>query len=372
MKTRFILILVVGSMLLGCGEIATKAAANDSLKAYGHWITKPSGQVMVDPQPSGLKYWRGGLLTLSDRSAAVEHRLRLRQLSTAAQLVDDGLPMVLSTSLLNSCFAAYLGDNPDLEALAVDPQKDTVFYVVTEDASYSSPMSKACQLKYADTGSTDYPILLIRLELLADNQLTMTHVRPIQFQGTMQIGDFPNDGIEALAFGQDRQLYLGIEKDKNKQARLFSLTLNDTFWQSQEFAPVSELAAKLPLFEHGNHPINGMDYYQTDQGAEFLLVAARNDESLWIVDLAAQKEAKIIAIDFYAEIATNSDGCEAYESMDNASIEGVAVVEQTLWLVNDPWKAVYLNNIQCPQNRENFQQFAPLLFSLPIQSAWFE
>jgi hypothetical protein len=343
------------------------------LQANGHWIMEQDGQVMLNPQTSGLVKWRDGLLTLSDRSAHPSQRLRLRTISTGNMLLSGpDLPMILSDDLQTSCFAAYISDNPDLEALAVDPDDDRVFYVITEDASYAEPMSDVCQQKFLNSGSTNYPTLLVRLELQANNVASMTHIRPIQFTAAMQIGDFPNDGVEALAFGQARTLYLGIEKDSNKQARIFSLQMDNEFWQSDEFAVVTKFALKLPIFDSGNHPINGMDYYQTPDGRDFLLVAARNDETLWVVDLSGEKETVILPIDFFAEIQTNSEGCENYEAMDNASIEGVAVTDDTLWLINDPWKAMYLNNVQCAQNRAHYQMFAPLLFSLPIQAKWFD
>lgn len=362
---------IIGICLLiaSCG----KGPELTGVQAKGHWIIEQDGQVMLDSQPSGLVKWRDELLTLSDRSAHPSHRLRLRTISkNKAQLSGPDLPMVLSEGLQKSCFSAYITDNPDLEALVVDPDDDKVFYMVTEDASYAVPMSETCQQKYRHSGSTSYPRLIVRLELQSNNTVLMTHIRPIQFIADMHIGDFPNDGIEALAFGQGRTLYLGVEKDSHKQARIFSLQMNSEFWQSDEFAVVSESALKLPAFESGNHPINGMDYYQTPDGREFLLAAARNDETLWVIDLSGKKETVILAINFYAEIKTNSEGCENFEVMDNASIEGVAVIDNTLWLVNDPWKAVYLNNIHCAQNRPHYQKFAPLLFSVPIQAKWFD
>jgi hypothetical protein len=366
-------IIGICSLLVSCGKFFESAKTDQKLQINGHWITEQNGQVMLNPQTSGLVNWRGGLLTMSDRSAHPTQRLRLRIISKDEALLSaPDLPMILSEALQTSCFAAYISDNPDLEALAVDPDDDRVFYVVTEDASYAEPMSESCQQKYLGSGSTTYPTLLARLELQADNTVLITHIRPIQFTADMQIGDFPNDGVEALAFGQERTLYLGIEKDINKKARIFSLQMHSEFWQSNEYAAVTNFAVKLPDFESGNHPINGMDYYQTPDGREFLLVAARNDETLWVVDLSGKKETHILPVDFFAEIQSNSKGCENYEAMDNASIEGVAVVDNTLWLINDPWKAVYLNNVQCEQNRANYQMFAPLLFSVPIQENWFD
>lgn len=381
MRTYLVFIIGICSLLVSCEKSPESALpesglivqVDQKLQANGHWIMEQNGQVMLNPQTSGLVKWRDGLLTLSDRSAHPSQRLRLRTISTGNMLLSGpNLPMILSDELQTSCFAAYISNNPDLEALAVDPGDDRVFYVITEDASYAEPMSDVCQQKFLNSGSTKYPTLLVRLELQANNVALMTHIRPIQFTADMQIGDFPNDGVEALAFGQARTLYLGIEKDANKQARIFSLQMDNEFWQSDEFAVVTKFALKLPIFDSGNHPINGMDYYQTPDGRDFLLVAARNDEALWVVDLSGEKETVILPIDFFAEIQTNSEGCENYEAMNNASIEGVAVTDNTLWLINDPWKAMYLHNVQCAQNRAHYQMFAPLLFSLPIQAKWFD
>ena len=373
MRAYVVFIIGFCSLLVSCGKTSELVQTEQKLQVYGHWIMEQNGQVMLDPQPSGLVKWRDSLLTLSDRSAHLSQRLRLRTISKDdAFLSGPDFPMILSERLQASCFAAYISDNPDLEALVVDPDDDNIFYVVTEDASYADPMSDVCQQKYLNSGSTDYPTLLVRLELQANNTALITHIRPIQFTADMQIGNFHNDGVEALTFGQTRTLYLGIEKDIKKQARIFSLQMHSAFWQSDEFAIVTDVALNLPTFESGNHPINGMNYYQTADGREFLLMAARNDETLWVVDLSGQKETTILPIDFFAEIHISSEGCENYEVMDNASIEGLAVVDNTLWLVNDPWKAVYLNNIQCVQNRAHYQKFAPLLFSVPIQSKWFD
>lgn len=366
-------IIGVGSLLVSCGKSPESEQVAQKLQVIGHWIMEQDGQVMLNPQTSGLVKWRDRLLTLSDRSADSSQRLRLRAISREnARLSGPDLPMILSAALQTSCFAAYINDNPDLEALAVDPDNDQVFYVVTEDASYAEPLSESCQQKYLHSGSTNYPTLLVRLELQANNTVLMTHIRPIQFTADMQIGDFPNDGIEALAFGQDRILYLGVEKDSKKQARVLSLHMDSEFWLTDEFAVVAKVALKLPVFESGNHPINGMDYYQTPDGREFLLAAARNDEALWVVDLSGKNDTVILPMAFFAELQSNSEGCENFEAMDNTSIEGVAVVNNTLWLINDPWKAVYLNNVKCVQNRQHYQMFAPLLFSLPIQAKWFD
>jgi hypothetical protein len=374
-----LLVVSLVSVLIGaCSEqtppprVVVKLS-EQTISVYGHWIREADGSVMQDSQPSGLISWRDKLVTLSDRSAILEQRLRLHLLNPqSAQLENQGMQMTLADNLSQSCFASYLSDNPDLEALVGDPQDDTVFYMVTEDASYAAAMSAECRAKYLDSGATEYPILLVRMQIVDDSSVHMTHVRPIQYTRSMQVGNFPNDGIEALAFGQNRTLYLGLEKDINKQARVFTVHMDNQFWLSDDFAQVSEPKLKLPQFEHGNHPINGMDYYQTDLGKEFLIASARNDESLWIIDLAGERDTRIIKMEFYAELNADTDNCQDWEKMDNASIEGVAVMDETLWMVNDPWKEVYKKNIICSQNRVNYEQYSPLLFSVAIEPSWFE
>jgi len=371
MKVHGILLLLVFSLLGGCTDNKISTEHKDALVVQGRWVTEQDGQIMLDPQTSGLIKWRGNLLTLSDRSAHSSQRLRLRKIEQASGRLQPGdMHMKLSEHVASSCFAAYLSDNPDLEALAVDPDDDSIFYVATEDAS-SKTLSEACQQQFSPSGSTQYPSLLLRLALQADNSVTISHVRPIQFSPDMHIGDFPNDGLEALTFGMDRTLYLGLEKDSDDQARIFSLTMDAGFWQSNDFIQVSDVQLRLPKFDQGNHPINGMAYYQ-HQGTVYLIAAARNDESLWIVDLAAQKETRIVPLKFDAPIIPGDTSCGEWERMDNASIEGVAVDGSTLWLINDPWKLVYAKNIQCELNRTKFESMAPLIFSVPIQNEWFD
>lgn len=364
------------ALLTSCSQPAVKTAVTkeqNQLAVYGRWITEPDGTVMLDPQPSGLIHWRDKLVTLSDRSAIPIQRLRLRPIDPqTAALVDNGFKMVLSASVAQGCFGPYVGNNPDLESLVGDPDDDRVFYIITEDGSDAEPMPESCKIKYQNTGSTDYPNLLVRLELRADQTVEMTHIRPLQYASEFQVGNSPNDGIEAMAFGANRTLYLGLEKDSKKQARIFSLNMTADFWQRDDFAPVSEPSLKLPTFSRGNHPINGMDYYQTSTGEDFLIAAARNDSSLWIIDLSGNKDTKILPMEFYAQLNTSTDNCQDWEKMDNASIEGVAVVKETLWMVNDPWKEVYPRNIICAQNKSNYQNYSPLLFSVAIQTEWFQ
>ncbi len=372
MKTLFAVLIGICS-LMSCQPNPPIDTRNHIQKVYGQWLQETNGTIILDPQSSGLTLWRGRLLTVSDRSAHESQRLKLRTIEpNSAELSGPDLQLKLAESAKPSCFAQYLSDNPDLEALTVDPDDDSIFYLVTEDATDAEPMSEGCQQKYQKTGSTDYPSLLFKVQMAADATALITHIRPIQFNQEMHIGDYPNDGIEALAFGKNRTLYLGIEKDQEKKARVFSLIMDDAFWQSDDFITVQNVPLKLPEFKSGNHPINGMDYYQTPDGKEYLILAARNDQALWIADLSGQKPAKIVPLEFYAEIINGTGVCKDYEIMDNSSIEGVAVQNEKLWLVNDPWKAVYLNNIRCPQNKRNYRQFSTLLFSLPIQPYWFD
>jgi hypothetical protein len=378
MKNTFVTFLTGFFLLCGCNaDSNVKPVSSDSVKVTelvvkGRWLTEANGEIMLDPQTSGLISWRGQLLSFSDRSAHPSQRMRIHPIDKGnAKISDLTMVIKLAESVAKGCFASYLSDNPDLEALVKDPDDDNILYLVTEDASSTHLAEGQCQQDFSNTGSTEFPTLLLRLQLQADNSVLMTHARPIQFAAQLEVGNFPNDGIEAMAFGQQRTLYLGLEKDQEGKARIFSLSMGTDFWQQSGFAIAEEPKLKLPQFAQQGHPINGMDYYET-QGRGYLLAAARNDETLWVIDTSGQQETKIIPLTFLAQVKPENATCGEWDSMDNAAIEGVAVDEQTLWLINDPWKKVYLDNIHCEQNRPHFEKMAPLLFSLPIDPKWFE
>lgn len=337
----------------------------------GQWVVETDGSSMLDPQTSGLKLWRGMLLSVSDASADISQRKQLHIIDpSSAQLEKQSLPMEMSARVGQSCFAGYLNDAPDLEALAVHPDNDRVFVVVTEDATRSVGMTEVCQERYEQSGSTDYPTVLIRLELQDDNTLLMTHARPIRFKSEYGVGNFPNDGIEGLAFGPDSTLYLGLEKDSQDNARIFSVNIGEDFWTSDTFASVIDEQLLMPNFSKGNHPINGMDYMPAPNHKGYIVAAARNDNQLWIIDLEKQHPTTQIELAFLAPTSSTDDTCEKWELMDNSSLEGLAVAGDTIWMINDPWRAHYKDNIQCELLRENYERMAPLLFSVPIDTAW--
>ena len=381
---KLVAIVVVSSIVtfcVGCtpdhnsADVITEdVIAKNKSKAVplvGSWIIDLDTGVMIDPQTSGLKYDNGYLYSLSDASAHDSQVKRLHKISPDnSQIMDKFGPSEFSDRVRNSCFYDYLADKPDYEGLAPIPSEEDAWVFVTEDASRSKQLSKSCQQQFANTGSTFFPTLLVRLKL-SDESIEVTHVRPIQFPISAQVGDSPNDGIEGLTFTKDNRLLLGLEKDANKQPRVFEVAIDDKFWQASDFAVVSDSELLLPTFEQGNHPINGMDvYYPSPDSDGYLLAAARNDSELWVVDLAKSKPTKRIKLAFFAP--SGDAACESTHLMDNASIEGVAVVDNYVWMVNDPWKVNYLKNVVCASDEYRYQQMAPLLFKMKIEDAWFE
>ncbi|TDF35870.1 hypothetical protein EYS14_20015 [Alteromonadaceae bacterium M269] len=362
------------------GDVKSEAVAESKINHHqgtqrleGSWIVEPQGVVMEDPQTSGLVAWRGKLLSISDRSAVPKQRMRLHVIEpSSGKLVEQGFPISLSDSLKSSCFAEYIGDNPDLEALLVDPQDDKVFYTVTEDAS-SFSLSDACEKRFSNTGSTDYPTVLVRMELQSDDRVLMTHARPVQFAAELEVGNYPNDGIEGLTIDKKGNLYLGLEKDDHGQPRIFSIAMGGDFWSSDDFASAKESGLILPKFEKGNHPINALQYLVLPNGKEAIAAAARNDDQLWIAYLDKETPTDVIDLTFWAptHLKGSSEtlpGCDVWELMDNSSIEGVAVLNGDLWMVNDPWKRNYLKNIQCESNADHYKRMSPLLFKMPLAS----
>lgn len=335
----------------------------------GKWLVEESGHTMLDPQTSALKLWRGKLLSLSDRSAHMSQQKQLHIIDPdSAVVAQESLVMTYSSHVKDSCFYPYLADKPDYEALAIDPNNDNVFVIVTEDARNGVQLSKACQQRFNKTGSTKYPSLIVRLELDNKNNLSMTHVRPLQFDAAFNVGNFPNDGIEGMAFDHSNTLYLGLEKDAQGHARIFSLPLTEHFWQQDEFAIVEDTQVSMPKFDKGNHPINGMDYIAVKNHPGYIAAAARNDNQLWIIDLAKQQPTKVISLQFMAPVTDDTKHCNGWELIGNTSLEGVAVAQDKIWLINDPWKKHYTDNVKCQSNRTKYQQFSPLLFSLTLDN----
>jgi hypothetical protein len=365
-------------------SVVTAVFADDTYQHVtlkGKWLVEKSGEGMLDPQTSALTLWRGKLLSLSDRSAHLSQQKQIHIIDADHGVVaETSLKMVMSANVKNSCFAKYLAGKPDFEALVVDPNNDRNFIVATEDA-YQEKLSPACQQRFGNTGSTDYPSLLVQLTLNDNNTLLMTHVRPLKFNASFNVGNFSNDGIEAMAFGQNNVLYLGLEKDSKSSARIFSLQVRKDFWQSDDFIQVLDTQVMLPEFKKGQHPINGMDYLHVKGHLGYLVAAARNDDQLWIIDLAKQKPTKIIAMSFLAPIKEGSEQCignidnkndsvQGWELIRNTSLEGVAIDNDRIWLINDPWKAHYLDNVKCLSNQDNYKRMTPLIFSLPIADGW--
>lgn len=378
MFTRASCLLLTVLLLSSCSD--GKTYDNDSnltvapvsessiLTSVGTWIKDKEGKIMLDPQTSGLINVNGQLVTIADGSAVEMQQRKLHTITPSnAELVASSNVFSMASRVSRSCFSSYLKNAPDFEALATDPFDNTVFYTVTEDATRTGALSPRCEKAYENTGSTDYPTLLVRLKLGEDGNISMTHVRPLQFPLSLNVGNFPNDGIEGMAMANDGTLYLGLEKDTAGQPRIFTVNLSETFWDSNDFAVVESPELKLPTFSQGSHPINGLVLYTPTDASSYLLAAARNDNELWIIDTTGKKDAKRIALSFEVEA---QDGCAAYV-MDNASIEGLAIIDTTLWLINDPWKKNYLKNITCEQQSAYYEASAPLLFSLPLNEQWF-
>jgi len=370
-------VVALSSVMAGCSENkdatssedATSAVTSSVLTSVGRWISTDTSDVMQDPQTSGLIEINGQLVTIADGSAAFEQQRKLHFLDKdTATLTSSSNAFNLATSVRRSCFSDYLTNAPDLEALASDPRNPNVIYTVTEDATRTGTLSTRCEKKYQNTGSTDYPTLLVRLERGENNSVTMTHVRPLQFPTEFEVGNFPNDGIEGMAMAKNGTLYLGLEKDKAGQPRIFSINITDDFWQSTDFAVVNEPDLSVPIFDAGSHPINGLALYSGEDDNNFLLAAARNDNEVWVIDVAGKVETKHISMQF--NVSADNE-CGEYV-MDNASIEGLVVVEDTLWLINDPWKVNYLKNIKCEAETPRYEAMAPLLFSVPLNDAWFQ
>lgn len=332
------------------------------------WLQQRDGTLVVDPQTSGLIFYNDFLISIGDGSAAKDKQLKLMPIDRKTQTLQDKLiPIVQSKSVRQSCFSDYLSDGPDLEALAQDPLDPSVIIIATEDF-YEFRLTGKCLEHYGKTGSTAFPSLLLRVEI-GDNQAVITHVRAIQFPSRYRVGNFPNDGVEGLTFGAQRTLYIGVEKDLANRPRIFQTQISPDFWEQTAMVIVEDSKLAFPPFrDSNNHPINGLAYIATDDSSGFVIAAARNDNELWLLDTAQIKPPQVLYLDFLAE--SRHEQCPNWQTMDNYSIEGIVVIDKTLWLINDPWKVAYKRNAICPEMTDIYAKMTPLLSSLAISSAW--
>lgn len=351
----------------------------------GSWILEQDGSTMLDPQPSGLSFLGERLFSVSDASADKTQIKRLHELdpSTGNMLKKHG-PFNISDALLTSCFVDYLYSSPDYEGLVAinsnAANSNPEWLLVTEDASRYAGLSDACNAKYGGvdkTGNTQHPTLLVRISLI-NNALKITGIRALKFKQSDGLGDYPNDGIEGLALTRDSRLLIGLEKDAKNAPRIFEFEYASSLFDTlDDFIEVKDAQLLIPdlskgLSEKGNHPINGMEvYYPSSNSEGFLIAAARNDNQLWIIDLAKTKATKIVSLQ-YEVPSKQPEECAPTHKMDNASIEGVAVKADVLYLINDPWRANYYKNIVCEADRESYERMSPLLFKFKMPSTWFE
>lgn len=339
----------------------------------GRWITDLQGQSLADPQTSGLTWWQGELLSLGDQSAAPDLRMKIFRIEPeTGKFLTAPIAITISESVRRSCFGDYLANSPDLEALTWDRLDPTTLLTVTEDASRAQ-LSPACARKFAQTNSTSYPTLLLRITVdQALSRAEITAVRPVQFPQEAEVGNLPNDGIEGLAIDDHQNLYLALEKNMAGKPAIFKTRLTPDFWTRDNFVKVIDANLTLPELDDRGHPINDLDFMPSPIPGHpgYLLAVARNDDELWVFDLTNRVKPFVQPLKFF--VGTDNSGlCPVYEPIVQTALEGVAVHGQKVYLANDPWKQHYPDNIQCEVNTAHFLKMAPLLFQLPVDPRWF-
>lgn len=339
----------------------------------GKWITDLQGQTLNDPQSSGFTWRHGEIIHLGDNSAAPEMRNTLLRINPQTAIINAApVQITVAQHILNGCFGELFSKSPDYEALTWDRLDDTTLITVTEDSSFVS-LSPDCKARYGKTHSTDFPTLLVKIETdKALSRAEITAVRPVQFPESAQVGNFPNDGIEGLAFDNAGNLYLGLEQNAANAPMIFKTAYDNSFWQQDGYVKVQDTGFALPVPDDKDHPINDLDYLPSPKEGHpgYLVAIARNDDQLWIIDISQQQAPFVQQMAYYAPTLTSSN-CPAYEKMVQTAIEGVTVHNDMVYLVNDPWKKHYPDNIQCPDNTAHFNKFAPLMFTTPVNPVWF-
>jgi len=339
----------------------------------GQWIRDLQQQPLKDPQTSALTWRHDELISLGDQSADPSMRMKLFRINPkTANFNHAPIDISISEAVRQSCFGDYLANSPDLESLTWDRLDDLTFITVTEDASRAQ-LSPNCAKKYAQTNSTSYPTLLLKISINPDfSTAEITAVRPVQYPLESKVGNLPNDGIEGLAIDDHQNLYLALEKNTAGMPAIFKTRLTADFWAKDNFVKVIDANLTMPPLDNKGHPINGLDFLPSPIPGHpgYLVAAARNDDQLWIFDLTNRVMPFVQQLSFF--VATDHSGlCPVYEKMVQTALEGVAVHQGKIYLINDPWKQHYPDNIQCDVNAAHFNNMSPMLFEMPVDPRWF-
>lgn len=339
----------------------------------GQWLTDLERQTLLDPQTSGVTFRKGELVVVGDQSAHESTRMKLFRINPdTAAAITQPIQITVADSLKTSCFYNYLADKPDLEALTWDRLDETTLITVTEDAS-AYQLSAECAKKFNQSNSTTYPTLLLKIQV--DSALTRAEivaVRPVQFPLEAKVGNFPNDGIEGLAIDDHQNLYLALEQDIANKPRLFKTRLTQDFWLRDNFVKVIDAALTLPVLDDNDHPINGIEFLPSPILGHpgYLVAVARNDDELWVFDLTNRIPPFVQKLSFY--VSTDDSGlCPAYDKLVQTALEAVTIHNGTVYLINDPWKQHYADNIQCGTHTDKFKRMSPLLFKMPVDPRWY-
>jgi len=351
-----------------------------SATIVGKWLTESNGEYMQDPQTSGLTVVGDKMYSVSDASA-LEHQIRrLHVINKNTAVIDTTLGSIeIAPHVANaSCFADYLNTRPDYEALVAIPGQTNQWLIVTEDGTRGSKIEGECFDQFANNNFTRYPALIAKLEVI-NKTLLLTGVRAIEFDAldnTDKRGlgqNIENDGIEGLAFTRDNRLLFGIEQDASAAARVFEIAYSpDMFDTLDSFLKVTDSKLLFPSSMSLINPINGMDvYYPSEDSEGYLIAVARNNDQLWILDLAKQRPAIIVDLILYAPSDAKC-GKGTSHKIRNSALEGLAVDGERLFLINDPWRQQYPNNATCIYDKPRYEEFTPLLFELAINPMWFK
>ena len=92
-----IVIIAFTLFIAACGD---NEPENPTISLKGHWVVETDGSSMLDPQTSGLKLWRGMLLSVSDASADLSQIKQLHIIDpSSAQLAEQSLVMEISAAV---------------------------------------------------------------------------------------------------------------------------------------------------------------------------------------------------------------------------------------------------------------------------------
>ncbi len=329
------------------------------LTTRGSWVFDEKGQAaapalwMRGLQTSDLSVCGNSLISVGDQRSNFPGYIFIIAPPTATppgaptaptKLTRAPVGIVPDPTLSGPVLQRYLQKrNPDFEGLAHDPFRTNVFYGVIE---------------------MDGPFLLEIHWSPGSAQATIKRIVTVTVSGLDSWRRHPNYRFEGIAVvGPGPELVIAYERALDELPRLLHVTWPLTHRENTLSATVMPIAFQEVPKRPGKGllNVNGIAaVFTSSPKTVHLLLIARDQERILVVDATAQKIVRIVTVDF-----RGPDG----EKLKWVSPEGIAAdpTAGRVYTISDPDSiSGNYRKLDDAEAQDNYGKMVPLLFTLPL------